>query len=61
MQSSDAHYPPHRHSGLTTHLILNGQLTITYPDDDEPKRETFGPGDRIDVVFADKDEAKKAQ
>ncbi|KAH7123723.1 hypothetical protein B0J11DRAFT_529713 [Dendryphion nanum] len=44
-----AHYPPHRHSNLTTHLILNGQLTITYPDDVEPKKETFGTGDRIDV------------
>ncbi|KAF2253117.1 hypothetical protein BU26DRAFT_477056 [Trematosphaeria pertusa] len=45
----NAHYPPHRHSGLTTHLILNGQLTITYPEDSQPKKETFGPGARIDV------------
>ncbi|KAF2634694.1 hypothetical protein P280DRAFT_463190 [Massarina eburnea CBS 473.64] len=45
----NAYYPPHRHSRLTTHLILNGQLTITYPNDKEPKKETFGPGARIDV------------
>lgn len=46
---SNAYYPPHRHGGLTTHLILSGQLTITYPSDKEPKKETFGPGARIDV------------
>lgn len=45
----NAHYPPHSHGGLTTHLILNGELTITYPQDKEPKKETFGPGARIDV------------
>ena len=46
---SNAHYTPHRHDGLTTHLILEGQLTITYPEDPQPSKETFGPGDRIDV------------
>ncbi|KAF2682858.1 hypothetical protein K458DRAFT_306481 [Lentithecium fluviatile CBS 122367] len=45
----NAYYPPHTHSGLTTHLILKGQLTITYPNDKGPKKETFGPGARIDV------------
>ncbi|KAK7182054.1 hypothetical protein DPSP01_008220 [Paraphaeosphaeria sporulosa] len=45
----NAHYPPHRHNGLTTHLILSGELTITYPEDKEPKKETFGPGARLDV------------
>ncbi|KAF1969134.1 hypothetical protein BU23DRAFT_557831 [Bimuria novae-zelandiae CBS 107.79] len=45
----NAHYPPHRHNSLTTHLILNGELTITYPEDEEPKKETFGPGARLDV------------
>jgi len=35
---------------LTTHLILAGQLTITYPQDETPKKETFGPGARIDVA-----------
>ncbi|KAL5423159.1 hypothetical protein PMIN06_003798 [Paraphaeosphaeria minitans] len=45
----NAHYPPHRHNGLTTHLILNGELTITYPEDQKPRKETFGPGARLDV------------
>ncbi|KAK8213402.1 hypothetical protein M8818_002701 [Zalaria obscura] len=45
----NAHYPPHDHSGLTTHLILRGQLTVTYPDDPSPSKETFGPGGRLDV------------
>jgi hypothetical protein len=45
----NAYYPPHSHSGLTTHLILKGQLTITYPDDENPIKETFGVGSRVDV------------
>ncbi|ROW13654.1 hypothetical protein VPNG_04587 [Cytospora leucostoma] len=45
----NAHYSPHSHSGLTTHLILSGQLTVTYPKDKAPAKETFGPGDRLDV------------
>lgn len=52
IQNSDnrnAHYSPHTHAGLTTHLILKGQLTITYPKDENPTKETFGVGDRIDV------------
>ena len=45
----NAHYSPHKHSGLTTHLILSGQLTITYPDDESPIKQTFGAGARLDV------------
>jgi len=45
----NAHYPPHSHRGLTTHLILRGELTITYPDDPNPTKETFGVGARLDV------------
>ncbi|KAF7511387.1 hypothetical protein GJ744_004576 [Endocarpon pusillum] len=45
----NAHYPPHSHSGLTTHLIRRGTLTITYPRDEHPKKETFGVRARIDV------------
>lgn len=44
-----AHYPPHSHGGLTTHLITRGELTITYPNDEKPEKETFGVGGRIDV------------
>jgi hypothetical protein len=49
MRPRNAHYPPHSHNGLTTHLILNGQLTITYPKDAKPEQTTYGVGDRIDV------------
>lgn len=45
----NAHYAPHSHRGLTTHLILRGRLTITYPRDEKPTRDTFGVGDRVDV------------
>ncbi|KAE8321542.1 hypothetical protein BDV39DRAFT_11166 [Aspergillus sergii] len=52
---SNAYYSPHRHAGLTTHLIRQGTLTITYPEDNarfnngEVKKETFGAGARVDV------------
>lgn len=46
---SNAHYSPHSHGGLTTHLILKGQLTITFPQDETPEKKTYGVGDRIDV------------
>lgn len=46
---SSAYYPPHRHSGLTTHLVLRGEMTISYPDDAQPVKTTFGPGSRLDV------------
>lgn len=46
---SHAHYSPHSHSGLTTHLILRGSLTITYPNDAQPDKKTYGLGERIDV------------
>ncbi|KOS47486.1 hypothetical protein ACN38_g1600 [Penicillium nordicum] len=52
---SNAYYSPHSHSGLTTHLIRRGSLTITYPDDNvklyngEVKKETFRVGERVDV------------
>ncbi|KAF3001797.1 hypothetical protein E8E13_002338 [Curvularia kusanoi] len=45
----NAHYPPHKHSGKTTHLILDGSLTMRYPNDAEPKKETLGVGERWDV------------
>ncbi|KAK2021416.1 hypothetical protein LX32DRAFT_258299 [Colletotrichum zoysiae] len=45
----NAHYPPHAHRGLTTHLILRGSLTITYPKDETPQKVTYGVGDRVDV------------
>jgi len=47
--SPNYHYNPHKHAGLTTHLILSGEFTVTYPEDDPDQKETFGPGARIDV------------
>ncbi|KAI0475945.1 hypothetical protein GGR56DRAFT_674456 [Xylariaceae sp. FL0804] len=38
------------HSGLTTHLVLDGQLTITYPRDARPEKTTYSVGDRVDVA-----------
>ncbi|KAH8882712.1 hypothetical protein GQ53DRAFT_753515 [Thozetella sp. PMI_491] len=45
----NAYYSPHSHPGLTTHLILAGELTITYPRDEKPEKKTYGVGERIDV------------
>ncbi|OAL45427.1 hypothetical protein IQ07DRAFT_614838 [Pyrenochaeta sp. DS3sAY3a] len=45
----NAHYPPHKHNDATTHLVLKGSITYTYPDDAEPKTITIGPGARWDV------------
>ncbi|PCH39540.1 hypothetical protein WOLCODRAFT_85854 [Wolfiporia cocos MD-104 SS10] len=47
--SPSYHYNPRSHPGLTTHLILSGKFTVTYPQEDPNKKETFGPGARIDV------------
>lgn len=47
---SNAYYPPHKHNGLTTHLILRGELTISYPRDEHPTKTTHGPGARVDVA-----------
>ncbi|KAI1300465.1 hypothetical protein F5Y03DRAFT_397182 [Xylaria venustula] len=45
----NAYYNPHSHAGLTTHLIVHGQLTITYPKDTNPSKTTYSAGDRVDV------------
>ncbi|KEQ72782.1 hypothetical protein M436DRAFT_47300 [Aureobasidium namibiae CBS 147.97] len=45
----NAHYPPHTHAGVTTHLVLKGSLTLTYPDDPDPRKEQCHVGDRFDV------------
>lgn len=49
---SNAYYSPHRHGDVTTHLVRHGTFTVNYPEDNtngEVKKETFGPGARIDV------------
>lgn len=48
--SRNAHYPPHRHSTATTHLILDGNLTICYPEETPEKKEVFGKGEWLDVA-----------
>lgn len=45
----NTHYAPHAHSGLTTHLILRGSMTVTYPRDENPEKKTYGAGERVDV------------
>ncbi|KAI2639415.1 hypothetical protein GGS21DRAFT_488356 [Xylaria nigripes] len=40
---------PHSHKGLTTHLIVDGQLTISFPQDENPTKTIYSVGDRIDV------------
>ncbi|ROT37620.1 hypothetical protein SODALDRAFT_334731 [Sodiomyces alkalinus F11] len=47
--SPNYHYKPHSHRGLTTHLITKGSLTISYPEDRNPTKETHGIGARVDV------------
>ncbi|KAH8169940.1 hypothetical protein LIA77_10484 [Sarocladium implicatum] len=43
------HYPPHKHAGLTTHLLLRGGMTIWYPKEEDREKQTFGAGARVDV------------
>jgi len=46
----NAYYAPHIHPGLTTHVILRGTFTVTFPDDENATKETHGVGARIDVA-----------
>jgi mannose-6-phosphate isomerase-like protein (cupin superfamily) len=40
-----AFYADHTHDGLTAHIILDGEMTLTMGG----KSQTFGVGDRCDV------------
>lgn len=40
-----AYYPDHTHTGVTAHIVLEGEITVT----SEGKTETFEPGQRFDV------------
>jgi len=42
---SDAFYPDHTHPGLTAHIILSGEVTVTM----DGKSQTYRTGDRCDV------------
>jgi quercetin dioxygenase-like cupin family protein len=41
-----ANYPNHTHPSLTTHIILDGEMTLTMGG----KSHTYGAGDRVDVA-----------
>mgnify|MGYP002788435395 CR=1 FL=1 len=40
-----AHYPEHTHNGITAHIVLEGEITIT----SEGETATYRPGERFDV------------
>jgi mannose-6-phosphate isomerase-like protein (cupin superfamily) len=42
---SNAFYPDHMHAGLTAHVILDGEMTLTM----DGKSHTYRVGDRCDV------------
>jgi len=42
---ADAHYPDHTHAGLTAHIILAGEMTLTMGGESK----TYRVGDRCDV------------
>lgn len=47
---SNAYYRPHSHPGLTTHLIVSGDMTIAFPADPVlPEKKKYGVGERVDV------------
>jgi len=39
------HYPAHTHPGLTAHIILDGEMTLTIAGESR----TYRPGERCDV------------
>ena len=41
----DAFYPDHTHAGLTAHIILDGEMTVTMIG----AAQTYRAGDRFDV------------
>lgn len=40
-----AYYPDHTHSGITAHVVLDGEITLT----SEGKTQTYSAGQRFDV------------
>ena len=41
----NAYYPEHTHSGLSAHVILEGEMTLTLEGD----ARLYSTGDRVDV------------
>ena len=52
--SPNAYYLDHTHSGITAHIILEGNITVT----SEGKTTTFEPGQRFDVPAGEVHSAK---
>ncbi len=43
--SPDAYYPDHTHTGITAHIVLEGEIIVT----SEGQTLTYKTGDRFDV------------
>ncbi|MEM7009314.1 MAG: cupin domain-containing protein [Thermodesulfobacteriota bacterium] len=43
--SPNAFYPEHTHSGITAHIVLEGEISVT----SEGNTTNYGPGQRFDV------------
>lgn len=43
--SPNAFYPDHTHSGITAHIVLDGEITVT----SEGQTTTYKKGERFDV------------
>ena len=41
----DAFYPDHTHAGITAHVVLEGEITVTFGG----RTVTYRAGDRFDV------------
>jgi len=52
--SPDAFYPDHTHFGITAHIVLEGDITLT----SEGKTATYTPGQRFDVPAGEVHSAK---
>ena len=49
-----AYYPDHTHSGITAHIVLDGEITVT----SEGKTQTYSTGQRFDVPSGEVHSAK---
>ncbi|MCK5390802.1 MAG: cupin domain-containing protein [Deltaproteobacteria bacterium] len=52
--SPNAYYPDHTHCGITAHIILDGDITVTSGG----QTTTFEPGQRFDVPAGEVHSAK---
>lgn len=43
--SPGAYYPDHTHLGITAHIVLDGEITVTSAG----QTKTYSPGERFDV------------